>query len=201
ANKAYEKAMVDDPENRDNIANAHKNFLKDAVYFLYTHNRRDDAIAWKNYLVSKFPDATIYDSRDLSKPAQKIADFSVDEYAAIFVTEDIRETSHNKVTQAIIGFLDNSYFSLAIGNPDEATGYALLADQVWNRYQTEINRNGKPDPRITLEPMDVLKEETLRQFREKYNPVLVAQLYTKLGRQLPTNAPPANLSTNAPPGK
>ena len=73
ANKAYEKSMEEDAEFRDHIATAHKNFLKDAIYFLYTHNRRSEAEQWMRYLVKKYPDATVYDVRDPSKPPQKIA--------------------------------------------------------------------------------------------------------------------------------
>src|SRR5439155_7851758 len=80
ANKAYENMMAQDAEFRSHIGNAHKNFLKDAVYFLYTHNRRAEAEQWIQYLVAKYPDATVYDVRNPSKPPQKIADMTVDDY-------------------------------------------------------------------------------------------------------------------------
>src|SRR5207244_10663456 len=99
-NKAEAKAMAEDHEYHDHIATAHKNFLKDAVYFLYTHNRRADAQQWMNYLVAKYPDALIYDVRgDMQKP-QIIADMTVQEYCAARVTEDISETSRTRVQQA-----------------------------------------------------------------------------------------------------
>ena len=40
---AYEQAMVEDVQNADHIATAHRNFLREAVYTLYGHNRIADA--------------------------------------------------------------------------------------------------------------------------------------------------------------
>lgn len=124
ANKAYEKMMEQDPEFRDHIKTAHRNFLKDAVYFLYTQNRRADAEEWMKYLVKGYPDATVYDVRDPAKPPEKIADMTVVDYAAARVTEDVGETSNVRVRAAIEGFLVNSFYSLAIGEDDAALNYA-----------------------------------------------------------------------------
>ena len=199
ANKAYEKNMAEDPEYRDHIATAHRNFLKDAVYFLYTHNRRADAQQWMNYLVAKYPDATIHDSRSASNAPQKIADMTVQDYCAARVTEDISETSRTRVQQAIEGFLERSYFHLAIGENDYATGYALFASDIWDRYQAKVTRKGKePDERVALPSMDFLKSQALKVFDDTYEPLLVARLHTQLGLPAPTNAPPP-APTNAPP--
>jgi len=199
ANKAYEKTMADDPEYRDHIATAHRNFLKDAVYFLYTHNRRADAQQWMNYLAAKYPDALIYDPRSESKTPQKIADMTVQDYCAARVTEDISETSRTRVQQAIEGFLERSYFHIAIGEDDYATGYAVFAGDIWDRYQRKVTRKGnQPDERVALPSMDFLKNQALKVFDDTYEPLLVARLHTKLGLPAPTNAPP-QAPTNAPP--
>jgi hypothetical protein len=199
ANKAYEKSMAEDAEYRDHISTAHRNFLKDAVYFLYTHNRRADAQQWMDYLVAKYPDALIYDARSDLKTPVKIADMTVSEYCAARVTEDISETSRTRVQQAIEGFLDRSYFHLAIGENDDATGYALFANDIWDLYQRKVTRKGtQPDERVALPPMDFLKSQALKLFDETYEPLLVARLHTKLGLPPPTNAPPTAL-TNPPP--
>ena len=199
ANKAYEKAMAEDAENRAHISTAHKNFLKDAVYFLYTHNRRADAQQWMNYLVAKYPDALIYDARTDGKAPQKIADMTVQDYCAARVTEDIGETDRKRVQQAIEGFLERSYFHLAIGEDDYATGYALFAGNIWDRYQRKVTRKGTaPDERVALPPLDFLKSQALKSFDESYEPLLVARLHTKLGLPAPTNAPP-QAPTNALP--
>lgn len=195
ANRAYEKAMNEDAEFHDHIAVAHRNFLKDAVYFLYTHNRRADAERWRNYLIQKYPDAVAYDARTPGKPAQRIADMSLDDYCAAKVTEDIGETSHARVREAIEGMLINSYYSAAIGQDDEATGYALLAEKIWARFQREV---AKQASRVGLPPLEQLKGQALQLFYSNSDPLLVDQLRTRVpGLPPPAPAPPAD--TNAPP--
>ncbi|PYM12691.1 MAG: hypothetical protein DME18_10690 [Verrucomicrobia bacterium] len=198
ANKAYERMMAEDPEFRDNIATAHRNFMKDAVYFLYTHNRRSEAEQWMKYLIAKYPDATAYDARNPSKPPQKIADLTVDDYCVARVTEDISETSRTRVQQAVEGFLINSYYSLAIGEDDEGTANALFAEKIWARYQKETE---KQKGRIGLPPLDEMKREALRLFEQNYPPLLMNQLRTRLGLPAPagvtTNAPAANAPSGA----
>jgi len=191
ANKAYEKVMQDDPEFRDHIAIAHRNFLKDAVYFLYTHNRRSEADQWMKYLVGKYPDAMISDARSPTSESRKIADMTLDDYCVARVTEDIGETSHVRVQQAIEGFLIKSYYNSAVGEDDQAIGYALMAEKVWARFQRETQKQEK---RVGLPPLDELKREALQLFDRTYNPILVQQLRTRL----PGLPPPSNPPTNAP---
>jgi len=57
ANRAYEEMMDQDAEMRDHIKTGHRNFLKTAVYFLYTHNRLADSAKWFRYLKEKYPGA------------------------------------------------------------------------------------------------------------------------------------------------
>jgi len=149
--------------------------------------------------VAKYPDALIYDVRTDAKAPQKIADMTVEDYCAARVTEDIGETSRTRVQQTIEGFLERSYFHLAIGENDYATGYALFAGDIWERYQTKVTRKGnQPDERVALPSMDFLKSQALKVFDDTYEPLLVARLHTQLGLPAPTNAPPP-APTNAPP--
>jgi hypothetical protein len=191
ANKAYEKMMNEDPEFHDHIAIAHRNFLKDAVYFLYTHNRHAEAQQWMSYLVRKYPDASFSDARSATLENRRIADLTLDEYCVARVTEDVGETSGPRVRQAIEGFLVTSFYNSAIGEDDQAAGYALLAEKVWARYQRETL---KQKDRIGLPPLDELKRQALQQFDNNYDPLLIQQLRTRLPG-LPPSVPP---STNTP---
>ena len=195
ANKAYEKVMQEDPEFRDHIAIAHRNFLKDAVYFLYTHNRRAEADQWMKYLVRKYPDAMISDVRAPSSESKKIADMTLDDYCVARVTEDIGETSHVRVQQAIEGFLIKSYYNSAVGEDDQATGYALMAEKVWARFQRQTQ---KQEQRVGLPPLDELKREALQLFDRTYNPILVQQLRTRLPGLPPPSTPPTNAPSPNP---
>jgi hypothetical protein len=189
ANKAYEKMAGEDPEYRDHIRNAHKNFLKDAVYFLFTQNHRAEAQEWKNYLAKSYPDATAYDVRDPAKPAEKIADMTVEDYAAARVTEDVSETSNVRVRAAIQGFLVSSFYNLAIGEDDTALNYALLARKVWDRFMAEI---GNQVVRVGLPPFGEMEQEAQRVFESEYNLDIVNRYRTKRGLPARTNEPPVN---------
>lgn len=194
ANKAYEAMAEADPEFRDHIKNAHKNFLKDAVYFLYTHNRRADAEKWLKYLAEKYPEATFADVRDPNGPNKRIADMTVDDYAISRVTEDVGETSNVRIRQAIEGLFNYSFYNLAIGEDDQALGYALMAQKVWNRYQ---EKTAQQEKRIGLPPLKEMEQEALNVFEREYGPEIVNRYRTKRGLPAPTNAPPASVTPSA----
>ena len=122
---AYEQAAEEDVSNRDHIKRAHRNFLRDAIYFLYSHNRVADASAWYKYLAEHYPKQTILDGQPNSFPAN----LSLDEYAVGRVQEDVTETmSADRIKAIIEGLVENSYVSLAEGENERAAGFVLLAD-------------------------------------------------------------------------
>jgi hypothetical protein len=132
------------PEWRDHIKTGHRNFLKSAVYFLYTHNRLAEAGKWFRYVKEKYPE---------SMPAE----LSLEEYAIEQVTTDVSETSHVRVTSAIEGLLGQSFYNLAIGEDAQATGYHNLALKVWQRYQSKTAESRE---RVGLVPFNQIKEES-----------------------------------------
>ena len=56
---AYEQAFDEDVNSRENIKTAHRNFLRDAVFFLYTYNHQADAIRWYKYIAEKYPNKAL----------------------------------------------------------------------------------------------------------------------------------------------
>ncbi len=203
-NKAYEDMIRDDAEFRDNIANGHRNFLKTAIYFLYTNNRRPDAESWFNYLKKKYPEALLSGQEreflrehpDAPVPVKDLDTFALDQ-----VQEDIGETSQDRVKMIVLGLLKNSYLNLALGETQQALGYNLLAQKAYDRYQVAIG--GASRKRIPLPQMDELKQDAVNEMLDPeagLNAVYAAQLRTKLG--LPaasTNAPPSRPGANSPP--
>ena len=72
-NDAYETMMREDEKNRDHIAIAHRNFLRNAIYFLYEENRVAEAAKWFRYLGEKYPDKPIIDGDPNSFPRNRHA--------------------------------------------------------------------------------------------------------------------------------
>jgi hypothetical protein len=157
-NAVYEQMMAEDSEMRDNIGRAHRNFLRDAVYFLYENNRMIEAQKWFKYLGDKYPDKPIIENRPDSLPKN----LTLDEYAVAVVQIDIGETSQERVTSAIQGLLTHAYFDLAVGHDDRYENFKRLALRIYEVYTGKTSKfNG--DKRIPLPPWNVLNRTVLQQ--------------------------------------
>ena len=192
ADQAYEDQIRDDAEMRDNIRTGHKNFLRDISWALYTHNRITDAQKWFAKLKVTYTNAV---------PSE----MTLDEYALARVSEYAGETSRNKTTLMIEGLLQRSMYYLAIGEDDQADGYARLATKIYDTYTkgTEFrtmrgNEKVRVD-RVDLDPLPVFRQRALDMMlkpgSEFYEPALAAQLRTVLGLPPPPESPP---TTNSP---
>src|SRR5437667_2694271 len=104
---------------RDHILGSHRNFLRDAVYFLYENNRMSDAEYWFKYLCQKYPKKNLIDARPDSLPGT----VTLDEFAVACIQTDISETSRDRVKASIEGMLKRRYLSLAVGEDAHAAGY------------------------------------------------------------------------------
>ena len=187
--QAYQQMMAAEPQMRDHIGNAHRNFLRDAVYFLYENNRISDAAKWFKVLGDMYPDKTIIENDTNSFPRN----VTLDEFAIATVQVDVNETSQERVTSAIQGLLSRAYYELAIGQDDRYAGYKLLAQKVYQRYERNTaSANG--DKRIPLPPFDVMNKFVLSQLLEPQSGVpyaMRAVVRTHLGLGPETNAPAA----------
>lgn len=195
-NKAYETLMAEDAGNRDHIAKAHRNFLRDAVYFLYVNNRMAEANKWFKYLGEKYPDKPIIDGEPDSLPKN----LTLDQYAVAVVQIDIGETSQERVTSAVQGLLTTAYINLAGGQDDRYENLKRLAIRVYQRY-TEKTAGFRGDKRIPLPPFETLNNAILRQLlnpQEGLPYAARAVLRTQLGLPSETVAPaPSAATTNA----
>jgi len=192
---AYEQAAEEDKNNHDHILRAHRNFLRDAVYFLYEHNRLTDSARWYKYLAEKYPDKPILDGKPNSFPRN----LTFDEYAIARVTEDVGETDRNRLKATIEGLFVNSYMSLAIDEDERYEGFRLMARKIWTTYMSKIKGS---EGRIGLPPLEEIDREVLGRMLDTQQgvpPALRAVLRTKLRMAPESTAPPA--TTNAPPAK
>jgi hypothetical protein len=130
--KVYEEES--DPSQKNGILNAHRNFLRQAVYYLYVQDRMAEAAKWFKYLGEKYPDKTIVDGDTNSYPRN----VTLDQYAVACVQTDINETSPDRVRANLEGLLRTAYISLILDRDDSAAGLQNLARQAWKSYQSKI---------------------------------------------------------------
>lgn len=195
--KAYLQAAQEDVKNREHILKAHRNFLKDAVYFLYMHNRLPDAAQWYQYLGQKYPDNTLtFDTN--SYPAK----LTVDQYCVDRVQEDVTETmGRDRIRANIEGLLTTYCENLVIGNDEYAAGCYHMAEQIRTTYlsKTKARREALP-----MEPIeDIVKVVVNRLLDPERGMPTEARaiLRTKLnlGPEPAAPAPRTAESTNAAP--
>ena len=174
---------------------AHRNFLRDAVYFLYVHNRLADAAQWYKYLSSQYPDKMLLDGQTNSLPAN----LTLDQYAVARVQDDVGNSGGHDRTKAVIeGLLVNSYRAMVLAEDSAAAGYKLLARQVWLSYQSDIPKDRLSA--IGLPPFEEIDQEVRRRMLDPQQgepPEVRALLRAKLGEPPEPTPPPA--ATNAPP--
>jgi hypothetical protein len=193
---AYEQAAEEDKENHDHILRAHRNFLRDAIYFLYAHNRVADATYWFKYIAQKYPNQIMIDGKTNSFPRN----VTLEEYAVSKIQEDINETSRDRVEAILEGLLRDAYERLVVDEDERSAGFQLLARQVWAAYMSKI-----PKERIAaigLRPLEEIDREVRSRILDPEHgapPEVRAVLRTKLG--LPKEAPLPMAGTNAPPEK
>jgi hypothetical protein len=187
-NAAYEQAMEEDPKNRDHIQTAHRNMIRDVVFFYYTYNRLAEAAQWYKYLSEKYPDKTLLDNTPTSLPRN----LTVDEYSMGRIQEEVDDTSHDKTRAVLEGLERTALLSLAVDEEDRYLGYEGMAHKIWARYSAKVK--GDPEKRIALLPLPEIRQDVLKRLLDNELSVELANaLRTKLG------LPAAQPSTNALP--
>ena len=166
----------EDPNYYSTIDRAYRNFLKDAVYLLYTHNRLEDSAAWYRQLRERFPDD--------SEVTQGLDQFAVTR------TEAQMGRAHSDEIRAIVdGLLANHYYNLALGQEDRAIGLLNLAQRTWTQYHGRIR--GQND-RIGLLPFDQMRQLSLEKVlrgESQLSESMIIQLRSRLGLGPSTEVP------------
>jgi hypothetical protein len=189
-------AQEPDPGQKDGILRAHRNFLRDAIYFLYEADRTGEAQQWFDYLAQKYPDKPIVETDPHSLPRT----LTLDEYAVAVVRIDLGETSQQRVTAGLLGLLNRAYRNLANGDDDRYENLMNLASKVHKSYDSQTSRF-TGDVRIKLLPFEKMKASVVKFLLTPENGLPYAAravLVTRLG--LPTSwLESPNPETPAPP--
>ena len=175
ANESYEKQMEakraedsasgTDTGLAEHMSTGHKNFLRNAVYFLYVYNRKAEAAKWYKYMIDLYPKSI------------PVPDLTLDEYCVSRVQEDAGETDHNQTKAVIAGLLMQAFQFAAVGEDDQFVGYKALAIQLRNRFQREI---GKSTKRVGLPPFEELEKQALDDLFRPASPYLPPSVLEQL---------------------
>jgi hypothetical protein len=195
---AYEQAAEEDKNYHDHILRAHRNFLRDAVYFLYENNRMKEANYWFKYIGQKYPNDRMLDGKPDSFPRN----LTLDEYAVQRLQEDVGDMSKERTRAALTGMIRTSYYSLITdGEEERATGLMLLARNLWKSYDAKIQVRKE---QLELPALDIIAKDVQDQLLNPKGPLpfeMRAMLRTRLRLPPEPTTPPTNPSapTNTPP--
>ena len=190
-NAAYEKMIAEEVKNPhgflQNMQTAHKNFVKQAIPFLYVAGHEKQAQYWYNYVKSLYPNAFV----------AKEAGMTMEDYAVSQITEDIGETDMNKVMSSILGMFYNQFKCLILDNNDQAANYQNMAKKIWTHYHEKTVSSKE---RLSLKPLGELQQFALKNTLDQLDqnsPRAAAVLRTKLNLP-PPQAPKAAAEPGAP---
>jgi hypothetical protein len=194
-NAAYEEAIEQDVENRDHIKRAHRNFLLDAIYFLYVNNRIGDAAHWYQVVREQYPDAMLARNPDSSYNRQR-PPLTLEEYALSRYGVDITETDQNRVKAMITGLYVNAFSNLLLREDQTYVAHLNMAKRIYELYEekTDLQRSKTQRERLTLGPLSDLRQIALNEMLDPQNglpPEQAAELRTLLNLPATTNASPA----------
>jgi hypothetical protein len=195
-NETYETQMQEDQTNREYIAIGYRNFLRDAVYFLYENNRVAEAAKWYRLLSQKYPDKPILDNDSTSLPRT----LTLDEYAVARVQSEIGDLSQERTTAVVEGMLARAYYELALGHDERYAGFKLLATKIYEHFTARISDEKSNLTRIGLPPFADLNRTVLNQLLDPQRGLPYAAravIRSQLGMPAETNLPPAAVSPNA----
>jgi hypothetical protein len=186
---AYEQAMKDDAKNRDHIQTAHRNFLRDAVWFLYVYNRMADAQSWYKYLAEQYPNKTLIDFDANSYPRN----VSLDTYALGRIQEEVGQTSPSNIRAILEGLDETAVASRGMGEYDKAVGYEHLERKIWDTYNSKIL--GTATNRVPMATLPEIRQSVLdRDLDHLWSPAFSDRVRAEYN--LPPRSIPA--STNSP---
>ena len=195
-NETYETEMREDTNYAAHISIAHRNFLRNAVYYLYEDNRIADAQKWYHYLGQLYPTKPILDNVPDSFPGN----LTLDDYAVACVQQNIRETSQDDMTAAVMGLLSTAYGNLAIGQDDRYAGLSRIAKKSYDIYQAKISKYAKDQQRVGLDPFPTLNHRVLDDLLNPKTGLPFdarAVICSQLGIAMQTNAPSAATPRNS----
>jgi hypothetical protein len=178
ANAAYVKMIADDPELREAIQNAHRNFLRELIYLLYSYNKLPEANAFLKYTREQYP-------------GMIPNEMSLDEYALARIKANIAEMSQDRTRAVLTGLIHQHFLSLALDEDGRAEGFDRMARHLWKYWDDRIAIRRGP---LEFPPLEEMKRSVLQDMLNPEIGLLTSELSARLRTRLgiPASAPPAS---------
>jgi len=176
ADSAYEQMIREDTEQRDAIKRAHKNFLREIVYLLYSNDHMAEAERWFTRVRQLYPDAIP-------------TDMNLDQYALGRLTGEFTAMTQDRTRALLTGLIKQYYLNLALDEDDRARSYDLFARRLWSNHQDAIK--GQNERIGAARSLDDLKRTVRDEMLDPTNGLpadAAARLRTKLGLPAPRAA-------------
>jgi hypothetical protein len=174
ADAAYEEMarLEESQAQRDGIKRGHRNFLRQAVYDFYIHNRLAEGEQWLKILRDKYPDAVP-------------ANMNLTDYALSRAIGTLQDGGQVKMTSLIQALVTQSYLRVIEDEDDEAAAYMQRAQELSEAYDRKMGGN----ERLRLPPLDELKKQVLDELLDPQGSLSTearARLRTRLNLPAPT---------------
>ncbi len=165
----YEEIQKLMPEKKEYVGRGHKNFLSDAIYNLYLHNRPADAAKWYEYLRKRYPEADW-------------VELSLDDYVNQRITDEVDGGKVFKIKAIVEGFIEKYYMYRAIGEDEQAEGHSHVAKLIYDKYQDKLVP-GQLDSQALppFRDMQVAKLTEALSGKGSYSPELSERLRLRFG--------------------
>lgn len=182
ASAAYLQMIAEDEAMRSSFQNAHKAFLRELVFLFYSYSRLTEADHWMAMLKQNYPD-------------EVPAEFTTEEFALRRLAANLVNFNQSQMKGLIEALITQAYVSLATDDDAHSNGTLAMAKKLWENYEKRVQRTQQ---RLGLPPLGEMIQTARDRLLEPraMDPMLQAQLRTKLGLPAPTNP---STSTNQPP--
>ena len=161
-NRAYQEAWEQHGENT--VGGAYGNFLVDAVVTLYKFGEKKKAEEYRRIGAS------------YKRFGDRFTKYPLDEFVLKELAEDMKVASYPVAQGTVQSYLMNSYYQSAIGEEEVAGNYALIAKQLYDRYQKFVEGTEK---RRALPSWKQMAKTSLEITKQRIPPVLAKELEAK----------------------
>lgn len=162
-NKCYQDAW--DSYDENTIGGAYGNFLVNAVVTLYKFGEKKKAEEYRK-LGSTY-----------KRYGNRFTKYTLEEFVLKELAEDMKAASYPVAQGTVQSYLINSYYQSAIGEDEVAASYAVIAKQLYDRYQKFVEGTEK---RRALPSFTQMAKTSLEITKQRIHPELAKVLEGKM---------------------